>query len=159
MNDGSVEGRLLKGIVQLVLDADFTAKEARAAARVLRDGKIFAPVAHLLDVQGSLVNAAESTPTRPSRQPTARSVQSARAPGVDYLFDTVKRRKITKAQLFEMFHAVNSAAAPEIPDQVSIREALASFRALASDDDWATLYSIVEGRAELDPFLRGMLNR
>jgi hypothetical protein len=54
---------------------------------------------------------------------------------------------------------VNNSAAPEIADQVSIREALASFRALASDDEWATLNSIVQGRAELDPFLRGILNR
>lgn len=162
MNIASAEARLLKGLLQVILDADFTAEEARAAAKSLREGKLLAPVAHLLDVLGtSLAHSTDSTINSPNitdlPPPSMKKTSQAIRPSIDEVFNNVKRRKITKANLFEMFDAVNGSVASGISDTISVREALTAFKSLISDSDWTTLNKIVLGTIDFDPFLRGML--
>jgi hypothetical protein len=160
MSDQSVEGRLLRGLLEVIARTDLTPSEAKAAAKALRSGKIFESAAHVLDALASLGSPDKSARNlSPPAPPEKKNGAPNGLPSVDRFFDTVKRRKVTKSQLYEIFNQVNPDAAPHIDEELSVRDSLKVFRSLATDDDWRLLKDIVEGRAEIDPFLRGILNR
>lgn len=125
---------------------------------------MFAPVAHLLDVLASSApkSAVKSTDKISAATFYVPAVKKNNASGnlsVEQVFDNVKRRKVTKSHLFDMFNAVNDTVAAEISEQASVREALTAFKSLITSSEWETLNKIIEGTIEFDPFLRGMLRK
>lgn len=166
MSDPSAESRLLRGFLEVILNSNLTAAEALSAAQALRSGQLVEPIAHVLEAFGAVTAPLKSTKPVSAGVPAAPALQNDKKPNnraspdqADELFELIKRRKINKNQLYSMLQEVNADAAPGPDDDLSIRESLRVFSSLASDDDIKLFTAVAEGRSDIDPFLRGILNR
>jgi hypothetical protein len=157
MTENTIKRRFLRAVIEAFLTDDTTAADLEAAAALLRN-KAF------LDRIESLFLELSQEPRTRARSATKQS-DYARAKGTSppanprQLFDLIKRRKLTKADLLRVMRTVRSEAVPAYLADATVREIVETFFATADRDDVALLAKIVSGEFEADPFLEGMRSR
>ena len=168
MDEAAAGVAVFRACASALLGMNLSSDEARAAAAALRQGDIGLRLAMLLDglVPTQLQKSAGNDPVAEKAKiiTPKKSVKNVSASGnvdksSDALFDDVKRRKITKGQLFSLFRQVNSYVANRIEMDLSMREALAEFKREASLEDWDFLVDVIRGAVSSDPFLAGITGR
>ncbi|MEG3161461.1 hypothetical protein U1763_13205 [Sphingomonas sp. LB2R24] len=169
MDEAEANVAIFKACASTILGMNLTPNEARAGAAALRAGDIGHRLAMLLDglVPTPFNNKSDThgQPAAPKKSfSTGKSVRisaesQARDTPANQLFEDVKRRKITKAQLFELFRQVSPPDSHIIDSDLSMREALVQFKKGSTPDDWNFLVDIIRMGANLDPFLNKMTTR
>lgn len=161
MSKSDLENQLLKSFLEAVLKSTTTSSELREAARALRSSDMLDRLVILLE---TLAGRPETTPQKTRARleiapATARESlkKSESLPSSDEAFDLVKRRKVNKSQLYEIYRRVDSEATPPESSDITVRDSLGMFKSSVNDNDWLLFISIIEGRDDIDPFLKGIL--
>lgn len=117
---------------------------------------VAAPVATPSTIDGTnrASDSEKRTPKKSKRQKVSRTVQASEA---DQMFDLVKRRKINRSQLRELFKQVDQDANLKLDEKNSVREWLHSYYKWVHPEDWLLLRDMVAGDVSSDPYLRDIL--
>lgn len=161
MTKSDLENQLLRAFLDAVLQRASTTDELRGAAMIVRSSAFTDRLGILLETLAGQ-QAPEELKIRPSRPPSLPRAVERKGNGSlnsDEVFDLAKRRKINKNQLYDIFSRVDPGAVPPDSPDVTIREALRIYRTLVTDNDWSLLIAMIEGRDDIDPFLKGILKR
>jgi hypothetical protein len=162
MDSNAIEIELFRACATTLLGLPLSSEEAEAGARLFRKGQLSARLAAVLDgLAASQTPAGEtnkaSSGVRPApvekrsssrKQETLVAEASPRT-----LFDDVKRKKITKDQLFNLLRQVDERAFATLPLDVSMRDAIAEFRSRTDHENWNFLVSTLRGATTSDPYL------
>jgi hypothetical protein len=165
--------RLLAGFLRAILDADFSSEEKAAAAEAIRDGRLTDHLVGVLEFGNQApksVKALNETgsggDSSKSARPSPKDLRISSPPerrhstiSVDSVFQTLRRRKISKIQLIKMLEQLNTGLEIEADETTSMRELLTQFRDLATDAEWITLSRMISGAVEPDAYLRNIMNR
>lgn len=170
MPDPSLEARLFRRFLQVVLDENLSALECRNVAEALKAGRIVKQLREALEVLASFDQPPptevpdhtvefQKKVSQKDKISSDRSTHNLRKISPNQVFDVVKRRKITKSNLLQYFRQVSGDDDTRGYELLTMRDALHSFYAKASDDDWSLLFAMIDGGVEIDPYLRTILSR
>lgn len=162
MDESIVQVALFRAFASAILDMNISPEEARVAAQVLRRGDVNIQLAAFVDGLVPLSNKEIQKVQERNRNYKTHS-SNVKIKSVEYdvdsLFDTVKRRKITKSQLWSLFYQVNREVSDVIDYGLSMKDGIGAFRSMASKDDWDLLSDIIQSGSNVDPFLAGITGR
>lgn len=165
MDGSTVEVALFRACASAILSIDFTPEEARLAAQSLRQGGINLRLAMILDglVPMPSKDGVQKAPKHGADRSSGfrinlKSRTSSFADAGD-LFELIKRRKISKSQLWSIFSQINEEVSRNIDEELSMREGIVKFQRETTKEDWDLLSDIVRGGLKIDPFLARMTGR
>lgn len=159
MSQLPTQARLLQCFIKAIAEAEMSPREMRTAAKMLRSGDLLERAAKIVDLMAWPDSTSGASERDLGPRDARRGNQALLNTEVDLAMQLLKRRRVVKEELGSILRQIDSRAVPENMDEVSIRDALRQFRSSVSEDDWHLFINIISGDSEVDPFLRGILDR
>ncbi|MDY0966130.1 MULTISPECIES: hypothetical protein [Sphingomonas] len=162
MTDNSPAERVLSGFLRVILDQHFNSEERKLAAAALRSGDITECVLKYLDYGTASSPNSEYLPIRAVTNAATEKASSPKPERrmesltVNQLFDLIRKKKISRGEVFNIISRIDESYDFEM-DSLSLRMALSKFKSLASDVQWQTLFRIVNGDIDEDPYVASIL--
>ena len=155
MTISSDQHRVFKAILRAIATDEFSAEDYEAAMEDLRSGRLASLVEDVLTVLAAS-GGPHSSPQKksvaasivPPKRKDTRSSKSA-----DDLFNDIRRRKISRDKLGEIFRSLDPSFAGQLDNIDTLRNIVSAYRSHATDREWQILTSIVNGAFESDPYL------
>lgn len=165
--EAETSAMVFRACATALLALDLSIDQARIAAQAFREVEMCSRLATLLDGLAPAVieqkqegkYGSQSVPPKLSRSNATTSPKVSATVSPDVLFDTLKRRKITKSHLFSLFQQISPDEFSLQEEELSMREALRLFKKVSSEDDWELLAGVIQGAIDVDPFLARMTER
>lgn len=163
MTDHSPAERVLSGFLRVILDQQFTSQERLYAAKAIRSGEIIDCVLKYLDFNAMSSDISDRFEDKTNsatlnNQPKGPTRSDGRMENltVDQLFDLTRKKKFTRSEVLNIIGRLYPGAELE-SDNLSLRQALSFFKSIANDVQWLTLFKIINGDVNEDPYVASIL--
>lgn len=161
--------RIMNGFLRVLIDAELQPAERQEVAASLRSGNLVNCLLGVLEFDNAQRNesqvlvavSSDQSPDVRSEKGSAKKTPKARTAVLtsDEMFNLVRKKKISKASLWEVIERLNSGTVLGTDADASMREIIEAFREVSSEAEWITLARAVNGEIENDSYLLRILGR